>query len=263
MSDSALTLTGTFDNASIVTSPGITQKRDEAIAFAQQVPAILHKPEELKIAAQAFHDLREITKAVTNAASTIKRPIDALGTSILRCRDEFLDEAESLQNQIQGRINNYQRRIEEEAREAARVAEVQRKAAEAAAEKARQEAETIKAMPASTPEDVEEAELAVLKEELAAAPLPIVVPTVRGIASRPVLDFELKGRNEAEQQESLHAFAAAYPHLCKIELKRADILKKLNKEDCFWPQLSGPRPDDWLPEPPGLRVFRDVRTRIS
>lgn len=261
--DSALTLTGTFDNASIVTSPGITQKRDEAIAFAQQVPAIIHDAEELKTATRAFRDLREVNKVVTDAIAIQKRKVDAIGKLMLRSKEEFLDESESLQNQIQGRINNYQRRVEEEARETARVAEVQRKAAEAAAEKARQEAETIKAMAAATPEDVEEAELRVLKEELAAAPLPIVVPTVRGVASRPVLDFELKGRNEAEQQESLHAFAAAYPHLCKIELKRADILKKLNKEDCFWPPLSGPRPDDWLPEPPGLRVFRDVRTRIS
>lgn len=266
MSDTALALTGTFDKAEIVKSAGITEKRDKALAAASVVASIIHTPQDLVLARDAFRDLREVIKAVEEAASALKRPIDAIGKQILRTRDSFLAEAETASAQLQGCINNYQQRELDKAKAIAQEAERERvKAAEQAA-KAAQELESARAMPTSTPEDIEAAEDAALQAELAAELLPAVqAPQVRGVSGREVFDYSLKGKTDREQLESLHAFAQAYPHLVRIELRRSDILDELNRGKCFRSEFpeEQPLPPDWIPKPPGLEVFRKVTTRIS
>lgn len=269
MSESALALTGTFDNpndAKIVESAAITKQRDDLLKKYNKMPAVILTAEQLIEARDSFRLLRELESLVEDTASALKRPIDALGKKILRTKEEFLDKASKAKEQLQGRINNYQQRELDKAKETAAAAERERvKAAEVAA-KAAQELEAARAMPSATPEDIEAAEDAALQAELAAELLPAVqAPQVRGVSGREMLDFRLKGSTENQQRESLHAFAQAYPHLVKIEPKRREILEELNSGSCFRSEFPEEQslPPDWIPKPPGLEVYRKVATRIS
>ena len=255
MNDTALTLTGTFDEPKIVTSPTFTEKRDAAIEAASLVPAILKTDADVKLCKRCYDDAKAIKKSVEETRLAISRPITKLNKDLIEREREFLADIEKTCAQLQGAINNYQRRELDKQREAqARIEQQQREAAQAA-EKARVALENVQAMPSATKEDVEDAEIAKMRAELDATPLPVIAaPTVRGVTARELFDFEVK---------DVAAFVKLYPQLCNIEVRRADVLRELNKGNAFHPNTpDDPKPDDWIPVVPGLRIFKDVKTLL-
>lgn len=255
MTDTALSLTGDFTNPAIEISPTFTQKRDAAIAAASLVPAILKTEADVKLAKRRYDEAKAIAKEVKETRLSLSRPITKLNKYLIEKEREFLEELEKTMDQLEGGVNNYQRRQREEQEAARLAAERAQKEAAALAEKARVELENAKAMPTATPEDIEDAEMASLKAQLDATPLPVVaVAHVRGVSAREVLDFEVT---------NVRSFSLLFPHLCNIEVRRADVLRELNKGNAFHPNTpENPKPEDWIPEVPGLRVFKDLKTSL-
>jgi hypothetical protein len=271
--ESAIVLTGDFTKGEALVTQGITAQRDAAIEKAKMLPKIAKNSQDLDKLRRSFVEMGEIEKVVIACRKSLKAPIDALGKSLLRCEEEFLGEMQKLRMQIGGEINNYQsRQIERQRVDEKRIA-AEQAAKQAEADKAAKEAEALKAKlapsaPQMTAEEMEAIEDALLEKQLAAevvAPLvPALTTEVRGVTSRQAFDYKLKGRTEAEQQESLYAFAQAFPHLCKIEVRRRETLEALNDGKTFksaFPEEQ-PMPPDWVPRPPGLEVFTATKTSI-
>lgn len=263
MNEQPIILHGDFTQATVTPSEGITVSRDKAITYAKRLSLKIEDAEQLKTQSRAYRDLSDLEKAVEDACKTVKRPIDALGKLILRTKEDFLSEVVKLKAQIQGRINHYQSHQLEEQRELEKRAQRGREAAEAEARKAAKEAELLKrdltkAEMTGDTKSVEALEMALLEKELAAdvivPPAPQSLATeVRGVSSRQVLDYRLKGATEVQQLQSLHIFAKSHPDLCRIEIKRAELLKLINSPE---------NEPDTIPEIAGLEVFRTTKTSI-
>jgi hypothetical protein len=255
----------------------ITVRRDTGIEAAKKILKVTTAA-ECAIAADAHRELRDVRKAVELAKKVIKGPIDALGKKIVALEKTFLEPSEKEERRLEGMINHFQR-AQLEAQHAATalvVNETVQRTQTASEELGAARAELAALQAGSITEAVSaritDLELFIASREIEIDDLPAVEETaaiytpekVHGVSGKMVIDYELEGRNEYEKLRSLQAFAVAYPDLCTIELKRRDILEKLNKGDCFRSEFpeDQPRGENDLPHPPGLRLYRTVATRI-
>lgn len=261
-------ITGTLSLA-----PHAEQIKADALAKAKAVAQVT-TPDELDVAVEARRELNDIAKGVEKTRKELKAPILKAGKDLDKLADDFIADVEKEKDRLDGHINHWQReqlRIAEEARKAAE--EAQRKAeaeqarlqaeleaarrreeeaqkaaenAKTAAAKAKAEADAKAAREAQ--EAAEEKQFAAqLAAESTAAPA-VIPEQPKGVSSRVTKDFRIIGKNEYEQRASLLKLAAKYPHLIKIEARRADILSTINQQG--------------ITELPGLEVFDEVTTRI-
>lgn len=257
-------------------TPEAKSRKAQLITTGKEIVQVTNEDEQAAALA-ALRGLKAYRTEQESSRKAIKAPVIALGKEIDNVAAADIADAEREEKRIEGHINHYQQLLARERAEAERKAEVERQriAAEAAAaqraqeeaERARQQAELAaqqaeamkgkkkaeaEATAARLAEEARVAEERALEQALAAemTPEPVapVVEKTKGVTAKEVLDYHVNGRNEFEQHASLVKFAAAYPHLVKIEIKRRDLLD----------ELAAGR----ITEAPGITITSNLKTTI-
>lgn len=280
----AIVIKGDFNSWEVAESPGVAETRDAIIAGAKALKPIADEA-GLQAALEVKRQCRTLRKGVEDVEKALKKPLNELKSAIIAKAEGFLAPLIAAEKNTEGMINNFQTRQLDAQREA------EKKAAKEIAEKAQQtgatvdnieemrarvadmhDASRLHGLDPDEQEELTRLESELLDLELAYEALPTVEDAakalakveVKGVNSKRVLDFRVKGSNQREQWENTVAFCQAYPELCKIEISVTAVRARLNDGDCFKSHFPEEQPEGELrlPRPPGIEVFEAVKTNI-
>lgn len=261
----------------IETTPEALHRKQELIAKGKEITQVTNTDEQTTALA-AHRGLKALRVEVEAQRKAIKAPVLALGKQIDDVAATFIADAEKVEKYLEGHINHYQQKLQEEQRRREQEAEQQRLAAERAAldaQRAQQEAERkrleaerleleAQQMKAGKRQEAAQAEAdriaeearrlqeeAIAKElEAESIPEPIVaqVEQTKGVTAKEVKDYLVLGSNEFEQHKNLILFAAKYPNLVKVEIRRRDLLDAIA--------------NGTITEAPGIQITSNLKTTI-
>ena len=288
MSEASTALTLRNFGGEITVAPDFYEARDAAIEVAKSIKDVTDHA-TLEKATDAIRELARLRRGIESARKSVKQPFLDKGKEIDRLAESAIGDAEKAEKELTGKINHFQRQELERQEAARRAAEQAQREAEAAQRKAEQEAERLRieaeasrqreeqlrqqAEHANTQaardkaaaeaekarREAAEAENARLEQQLAAEEAAMTTPAViaepeqtKGVTARRVLDFQVEGRTELEQKINLLKLGAKYPDAVDIKPRTTTIRDRLNGK-------STPFDED---QPPGIRVFGDIKTSI-
>lgn len=260
----ALILTGEGYGLSI--APDAIAAKDELIQSASSIITVT-SAEESDAAREQVKQLASMRNLVEKSRKAVKEPVLSVGKDIDAKAADFVASIVTEEKRLTALIGTFAQEQERLRREEAAKIEAARKEAErielerqrvereriAAEEKARKEAEGKTGLDAMRAEVAAEEERErrleeerKLKEQADAAKaeqqtglVTLAAPAAKGVSM--VLDFEVL---------DAAAFYAAFPDLCEIKVKRADVLSRLKATR----EQKG-----IIPQVAGLRVFETTK----
>ncbi len=253
-------------------TPEITANAQElkarAIALAKPILKVETEADQAAAVA-ALRDLKAIRSGMESTRKSVKAPVIELGRKIDTIAADFLQETDREEMRLQGLINHFQRKqLEEKRAEELRQQRERDEAVRLETEAKRKREEAERANDEKLRAEASKLEAAALNKSMATelAPEPLAINKPKGLVVKSRLNFEIT---------DAIVFCQAYPQFFNwhaetetLKLKRREILEELNREDgkgifhrTQFPEELPPK-DSQLVNPPGMRVFEDMKSYV-